>query len=190
MSAMLDKLFSQAEELVVEINRPLNSSVVSGYLDTDSKFVKQEGRDPRHLVELMIWESPDPDMWKTFLHNNPVIGSSVTLALGGLNVQPLIEGLCVNVGDGATYHIGSDSYPFTIVEIKHKKRVILRRDNYIRVDKNGWGGEQVYEYIEDRNGELFEVSLRKDGVWRRKGDVRGGGRYSLGNRRAYQDPNF
>lgn len=96
----------------------------------------------------------------------------------------------LKVGDGATYSIGSDRYPLTIVEIVSDRKVILQRDNYRRTDKNGLSESQTYEYTPNPEARRVVVTKRKNGGWYEQGQSIGSGRYSLGVRRAYQDPSY
>jgi len=99
----------------------------------------------------------------------------------------------LKVGDGATYGIGSDRYPYTVVEIKSEATIIVVADHYKRIDKNGFSENQEYEYTPDPNGCRITVTRRRerdDYVWRKKGETKGGGRFSFHGRNAYQDPSF
>ena len=93
------------------------------------------------------------------------------------------------IGMGATLHVGSDSYPYTIQRISASGKTLwASKDDFRRTDKNGYGGLQEYEYttVEDKNPGRF--SLRRDGYWRPAG-----GNctiLSIGYRRAYRDPYF
>lgn len=96
------------------------------------------------------------------------------------------------VGMGVTQSIGSDSYPYTIIEVKHGgKTLVIQSDDYKRTDNNGYGGHQEYEYAPNPNGSTHEITLRKTGRYKRKGEsLHGGYNYGIGFRRAYQDPHF
>jgi hypothetical protein len=92
----------------------------------------------------------------------------------------------IQVGQGATYHIGSDRYPYTVVEILSPRSVVLQEDNYRCTDYNS----QTYEYTPNPDASRTIVTLRKDGVWRKKGDTKGSGYFGFYGRNAYQDPSF
>lgn len=95
------------------------------------------------------------------------------------------------IGQGCTYHIGSDRYPYTLVEILTSNRVVLQRDNYTRTDKNGISENQTYSFEPDPLAIRIVVSRRKDGRWRRQGEKSGGsGFFTLKGRNAYSDPSF
>lgn len=103
----------------------------------------------------------------------------------------------IEVGSGATYGVGSDCYPYTVVEIINEKKVVVQADKYEADKDNGYDyyGNQVYKYFTDQNGGRKIVTLRKNGMWLPVGSVvsRGGcyaNGFSLGFRRAYQDPSF
>lgn len=90
------------------------------------------------------------------------------------------------VGMGATVSFGSDSEPYTVVEVSPSgKRVEIRRCNYRRIDKRGpFTENQEYEITEDENAPSITAKLRKDGRWSTIGRTP----VHLGYRRAYQDP--
>lgn len=93
------------------------------------------------------------------------------------------------IGMGATVYVGSDCYPYTVIDIKRNGRLlILQRDTYRRVDNNGQSEMQSYIYGPDPKGELQEATLRSDGSYRTKGH--GGCPVALGRRKAYLDPHF
>lgn len=96
----------------------------------------------------------------------------------------------IKVGQGATFHIGSDRYPYTVVEVCSPTRVVLQADNYRRIDKNGFSEDQTYEYTPNSDAALTVVTRRSDGIWRKQGDTKGGGSFSFHDRKAYQDPSF
>jgi hypothetical protein len=94
---------------------------------------------------------------------------------------------------GAVYGIGSDRYPFTVVEVVSPTTVIVTADHYKRIDNNGQSEAQEYEYTPQPDGCRITVTRRLqrgDYVWRKKGDRAGGGVFSFHGRRAYIDPSF
>lgn len=96
----------------------------------------------------------------------------------------------VKVGDGATFSIGSDRYPYTVVEVVNDRKVIVQRDDYRRTDKNGFSESQTNEYTPNLEARRQVITKRKNGGWYEQGQAIGSGRFSLGVRRAYQDPCF
>ena len=92
------------------------------------------------------------------------------------------------VGDGATVQLGSDQYPYTIIWINGTgTRLTLQQDKSIRLDNNGMSDCQSYDYIKDLDGEIIDVSLRKDGKYRVSNSKQ---RVTLGVRRKYHDFSF
>lgn len=99
----------------------------------------------------------------------------------------------IKVGMGAVYGVGSDRYPFTVVEVVSDSTVIVTADHYKRIDNNGQSEAQEYEYTPQPDGCRITVTRRLqrgDYVWRKKGDHAGGGVFSFHGRRAYIDPSF
>lgn len=98
------------------------------------------------------------------------------------------------VGMGATYGIGSDAYPYTVVSFTESGNTIqVVRDDYT-ADKSpeakyDYYSNQVYVYTQitptPQNTETARWS-KKRGCYLMKGS----GRLSVGHRRAYSDPSF
>lgn len=92
------------------------------------------------------------------------------------------------VGMGATIHVGSDSYPATIIQVtQNGKRVILQEDDATRVDSNGMSESQDYTYQTNPQGTIHIATLRKDGRYRLTGEKTP---VSIGFRRKYYDYSF
>jgi len=95
------------------------------------------------------------------------------------------------VGDGATQGVGSDRYPFTIVEVCSERKIVVQPDNAVRTDNNGFSESQTYEYSPMPDAAKIVVTRRKDGCWRRKGEpLTSRQTFALGHREKYQDPSF
>lgn len=83
------------------------------------------------------------------------------------------------VGMGATKLWYSDRTPFTVIEVKSPKRIVVQMD---KVRK---------EVIErDENGSIYELSLRKNNRWVEVGQRKEAEFYMLNTRYAYTDPHF
>lgn len=94
------------------------------------------------------------------------------------------------VGMGATYGVGSDCYPYTIVEILSPRRIVVQADSYTALPGNDpFSENQSYEYFRNPQGHLVTLSLRKNGRWVPVGQSNYGG-FAIGHRRFYQDPCF
>lgn len=92
------------------------------------------------------------------------------------------------VGMGATIHVGSDSYPATIIQItQNGKRIVIQEDDATRVDDNGMSESQDYAYQANPNGTIHIATLRKDGHYRLTGEKTP---VSIGIRRRYYDFSF
>jgi hypothetical protein len=103
----------------------------------------------------------------------------------------------IQVGDGVTALLWSDSYPYTVTELIHFKtgnrkgqiKGFIAQEDHAEPDKeNGhdYFGNQVYKYSPNPNGRKAIVTLRKNGKWVDEG----GTAFGLGFRRKYQDPSF
>lgn len=94
------------------------------------------------------------------------------------------------VGMGVTINFYSDSKAATIIQISHKgKRIVLRQDKATRIDHNGVSESQTYNYETDLDGSIYVATLRKDGAYRLVGATTGS-TITLGVRREYYDYSF
>lgn len=94
------------------------------------------------------------------------------------------------VGMGATGVFGSDCYPYTIVEVKSKTRIVLQEDTAFVGEGHDFFENQVWEFSRNPDTPKIEVSRRKNGRWVEVGvDVDCNG-YVIGQRRRYIDPHF
>jgi len=91
---------------------------------------------------------------------------------------------------GVTGGAGSDCYPYTVVEVLSPKDIVIQSDSYRRTDKNGMSESQEYEITPNPNGGKTRITLRNNGRWVMRGQDKHRSGYSLGFRRAYQDPHF
>jgi len=95
------------------------------------------------------------------------------------------------VGIGVTGSIGSDRYPYTVVEIVNARTIVIQQDSFKRTDKNGMSEQQEYEYSRNPDAERITLTLRSGDRWKKKGDpLHQGYCFFIGDRRAYQDPSF
>ena len=97
----------------------------------------------------------------------------------------------VVVGMGATYCVGSDCYPYTVVEVINQKKIVVTSDMYKATDKSEYYGSQDYTYTSNPDGHRMVLTLRKNGRWIPQGSpMRGSCGFTIGYRRAYRDPSF
>lgn len=104
----------------------------------------------------------------------------------------MIDNPMPQVGDPATYVIGSDRYGGTIVEVTQGgRRVGFQQDNETLVEGSRLSEYQVYTYERNPRAEIQYFSLRKSGRYRPVGerDVWGAS-LSIGARNSYRDPSF
>jgi hypothetical protein len=108
-------------------------------------------------------------------------GSLVNMLMAGANKMVVPE-----VGMGATEVMFSDRHPYTVVEVKSERRIVVQRDNYKRTDTNGMSESQTYEYTPNPSAPKVVVTRRKDGSWREMGHGKGSS-FMLGAREEYYD---
>jgi hypothetical protein len=88
-------------------------------------------------------------------------------------------------GEGATYQIGTDQYPQTVLKVT-AKTVTVREDRAVVESGSDFTGDAVYSFSPNPAGRVETFRLGNDGAVRGKGRV---GRLSPG-RAAYRDPSF
>tara|TARA_R100001163_G_scaffold29743_1_gene23637 strand:- start:111 stop:476 length:366 start_codon:yes stop_codon:yes gene_type:complete len=114
------------------------------------------------------------------------------------NVEPEIF-----IGQGVTYSIGCDCYPYSIINISGDI-VTIQRDNYKPTANFDYYNDQKYVYYANPEGATESIKLyydkpckeqrwirvyknEKTGRWN-KGSR--SGFFNIGHRRFYQDPSF
>lgn len=94
------------------------------------------------------------------------------------------------VGMGATESVGSDRYPYTVILVVSPKKIVVRRDDFCRTDRNGMSESQTYEFTQTVEGPETTLTLRRNGRWVSEGTAMKDGHWFIGERQAYQDPCF
>ena len=98
------------------------------------------------------------------------------------------------VGMGATYVIGSDRYPYEIIEVSKSGKAIWIRSMSTKpnADHGGIYGRQSYDYFSNPNGKIIKATLRKNGKFIIEGNtIRSRcGQIVIGYADYYQDPHF
>jgi len=101
--------------------------------------------------------------------------------------------LTYQVGDGATYHIGSDAYPVTVRKVSVSGKTVWATDDVFRASPgvNSYEiGEKVGVFVPVHDKECFawkKYTLRKDGKFRPTGSKSG---YLSPGRSFCQDPSY
>lgn len=94
----------------------------------------------------------------------------------------------VKVGDGATFGIGSDRYPYSVVEVNATGTVlVIQCDNFTGGAAHDYFGDQKWVFSPNKNGDKKTIKWHR-GKWIISGDKSGG--INIGKRDAYQDPSF
>ena len=94
------------------------------------------------------------------------------------------------VGDPATYSVGSDSYPATVVAVsKSGHRVTLQDDDWKVVSGSMVDGSAKYTYSPYPQGPTRVATRRADGSYRLVG-WSSGGWVGFGRRVKHYDPSF
>ena len=98
----------------------------------------------------------------------------------------------LTVGTGVTYYCGSDRYAYTVIEFLSPTKLVVQQDTATLVSKNEKTGEsQKYTFAPNPNGQVVDISLRKNGLWYPVGEkVIRGCYYKPGDRRQYSDPGY
>lgn len=96
-------------------------------------------------------------------------------------------------GMGATTQVGSDRYPFTIVEVSDTLGfIIVKADKAIEKEGSNYYGNQDYTYEANDKARNLKYTLRKNGRYYIDGESM---KYyfnsiSVGQRNHYLDPSF
>lgn len=91
----------------------------------------------------------------------------------------------VNIGDGATYSVGSDRYPATVIA-KTAHTVTLQDDTFKAGEGHNYFGSQVWVFSPNPEGPTRVARWSP----KRQAFVNGDTRYHVGHRSAYHDPSF
>jgi hypothetical protein len=94
------------------------------------------------------------------------------------------------VGMGATQQVGSDRYPFSIMEIKSDRCLVVQADEYVLTEGSGQSEHQVYSYSPNCLGTTRTLTFRKNGRWVQEGQGMNSEHWYIGDRNAYRDPSF
>ena len=96
------------------------------------------------------------------------------------------------IGDWATYCIGSDRYPYEVIEVsKSGHKIVLHELNATVISGSCHDGSAHYEYSKNPEGygSILVATRRKDGTYRAVG-CRNYGAVHIGIARMYRDPSF
>lgn len=101
------------------------------------------------------------------------------------------ESIKPEVGMGVTERIGSDCYPYTVVNVISDKKIEVTRDTATATENSNYFGSQEYAYESNMDGNRMVLSRRKNGRWYQVGQkMECWSGFRLGHRRYYQDPHF
>jgi hypothetical protein len=95
----------------------------------------------------------------------------------------------MDMENGATLRVGSDSYPYTILT-QSERKVTVQRDSFRAAAGSNFFEDQKWDITPNPDAEIETFTLRANGRWYRVGDSMKGCPLYLGHRRAYQDPSF
>lgn len=90
------------------------------------------------------------------------------------------------VGMGATQMCYTDRHAYTVVEVKSRCRVVVKRDIATRIDDNGMSDCQTYKYEPNPDAYPVELIKTKKG-WKELGHDQP---FALGFREEYYDYSF
>src|ERR1700675_5209954 len=96
------------------------------------------------------------------------------------------------VGKGATLFVGSDRYPYTVVEVVNENKCFVQADNCKVVKGSEHDGSAEYEYTSDPYAFKFVIKRNKKNPyrWYSIGGASVGNLVCVGSRRRYYDPSF
>ena len=88
---------------------------------------------------------------------------------------------------GCTLLYFSDRHAATIIEVINERRIVIQRDNAVRIDNNGMSESQEYACTPNPEATREEFTLRKNGRWVRKGESSKGLALAIGYRKEFYD---
>jgi hypothetical protein len=94
------------------------------------------------------------------------------------------------VGMGVSQFMFSDVNPYTIIEVKTPKKIVVQADDYKRInstEENFFSEPQEYEYTPNPNGVTCVLTLRPNGHWHQEGQSMKSDRWWLGLRMRHYD---
>lgn len=94
------------------------------------------------------------------------------------------------IGLGATYSVGSDRYPYTIVDVLSNNKIVVQADHAVRTDSNGFSEDQTWVMTPNPEARKIVLRLRKNGKWVENGKSLNACAFYLGHRSRYNDPCF
>jgi hypothetical protein len=97
------------------------------------------------------------------------------------------------VGMGATTGFNGDCYPYTVIEVRSPKTILVQSDNYKVIEKDAYLKEGSLECVFTPNpdGNIVVLTKRKNGKWVRQGDpMRTGWDFVIGHRSYSRNPHF
>ncbi len=96
------------------------------------------------------------------------------------------------VGMLVTEYVGSDRYPYEVIEIaKDEAKIVVRQMTATPTEKYDYYSNQDYVYTQDWHGREIELSRRKDGKFRPVGTpMSQPSRFAFGYANFYHDPHF
>lgn len=95
----------------------------------------------------------------------------------------------LTVGTGVTEVSGSDSYPYTVVEVMSPTKCRITPDMCQVLSGAESHGDAEYMITPHPNQKGFIIRKNKQGYWKRLGSPKGSNFY-VGHRVAYRDPHF
>ena len=94
------------------------------------------------------------------------------------------------IGMGATELMYTDRRPYEIIAIKDDRHVTVRELDAKRIDKNGMGECQEYEYTSNPNNVTAELFKTKEGRWVERIGRKYGSTFRIGVAEKYYDYSF
>ena len=94
------------------------------------------------------------------------------------------------VGMGASEQVGSDRYPYTIIEVVSDRKIVVRADAWRITSGSEHDGSARYIFSANPHGTERTLTLRKNGRWCQQRQGMRESLWGIGNRSRYYDPSF
>ena len=156
-------------------------AIIKKYVNFDSMGTKFTLVDELHEATIFSREEMAKDYMKWSNIENELHADTV--------VVPIYP----RVGMRITQGIGSDRYPYEVVETDGKvipNRISVRRMKTNPIENFNYYSNQIYTYESDLDASTMVMTLRSDGYYRPQGHKKGSEYWSFGYAEYYQDPSF
>ena len=163
-------------------NKMPNISIIEKILDDNNLVLKEEDN-------IIISEIYGVNNFEFIKKYKDKLHVARVLYLSKFKISEVLQLIELpKVGDGVSIAYGSDSEPYTIIDVnKSGTKIAIQRDNAEPADGYDYYSNQVYNYTRNPNGKIEYASLRKNGMYK---IIHSNTKVHRVGRKKYQNPSF